>query len=77
MEIIEKQMDIASLESIFKTAGIKAGDKVIFLVRHSQVSISKNPVGSLWGSLKSKKDALQLKEEAYESLGDMLNEKLR
>lgn len=77
MKIIEKQMDITSLKSIFKTAGIKTGDRVIFLIKHSQVSISKNPVRSLWGSLKSKKDALELKEEAYESLGDMLNEKLQ
>ena len=76
MQVIEKQLSKVLLNNMLKNAGIKVGERILLLVRKNQVHITKNPVQALWGSLSSKKDALKLKEEAYESLGELLDEKL-
>lgn len=62
--------------NILNSAGISEDDKVLILVKPSSVHITKNPVESLWGSLKSKKDALELKMETYEEIGEILDDKL-
>jgi len=41
-----------------------------------KVEIARNPARALWGSLKSKKSADQLKMEAYKEMGDMINAKV-
>lgn len=71
-EVVTKKF----LEAILKQAGFQIGEEVFVTVASQKVEVAKNPARALWGSLKSKKSADQLKMEAYEELGDIINAKI-
>ena len=64
------------LEELVKEAGFKTGDEVLVSVQPERIELRGNPAKALWGSLKSSKRASQLRAEAYEELGDLVNAKI-
>jgi Arc/MetJ-type ribon-helix-helix transcriptional regulator len=76
-EIWEKEiLSPDSLEKLFLRSGLRLGDEVIVRIKPQGLEIATNPARALWGSLRSSKDASQLKLEAYEEMGDLLDAKL-
>ncbi|MBU1627042.1 hypothetical protein KKB18_06700 [bacterium] len=71
-EVVTKKF----LEAILRQAGFQMGEEVFVTVAPQKVKVVKNPAMALWGSLKSKKSTDQLKIEAYEEMGDMMNAKV-
>ena len=71
-EVVPKKF----LETILRQAGFRMGEEVFVTMGHQKVEVARNPARALWGSLKSKKSAEQLKMESYEELGDMINVKI-
>ena len=76
-EIWEKEiLSPDSLEKLLLRSGLRLGDEVIVRSKPQGLEITTNPARALWGSLRSSKDASQLKLEAYEEMGDLLDAKL-
>jgi Arc/MetJ-type ribon-helix-helix transcriptional regulator len=65
-----------SLEKLLLRSGLRLGDEVIVRIKPQGLEIATNPARALWGSLRSSKDASQLKLEAYEEMGELLDAKL-
>jgi len=77
MELTRKEVVTKNFfEAILKQTSFQMGEEVFVTISPQKVEIAKNPARALWGSLKSKKSADQLKMEAYEELGDMINAKI-
>lgn len=76
-EIWEKEtLSPDSFEKLLLRSGLRPGDEVIVRIKSQGLEITTNPARSLWGSLRSSKDASQLKLEAYEEMGGLLDAKL-
>ena len=77
MKSIQKQMKLRPklLEELVKEAGLQTGDNVLVSVQPERIELKKNPAMDLWGSLNSSKKTSQLRTEAYEDLGDIVNAK--
>jgi len=77
MQTVNKQiLSLESLEELLLRSGLRLGDEVIIRIKPQGLEITTNPARALWGSLRSSKDASQLKLEAYEEMGDLLDAKL-
>jgi hypothetical protein len=63
------------LEELVKEAGFQNGDEVLVSVQPERIELRRDPVKALWGSLKSSKKTSQLRNEAYEELGDLISAK--
>jgi hypothetical protein len=76
MEVIEAELTSTEIiQNALASAGISLGDRVLMVIGEHHVHITKNPVDALWGSLKSRKNALELKTEAIEAIGELIDEK--
>ena len=69
-------LGLDSLEKLLLRSGLRLGDEVIVRIKPQGLEITANPARALWGSLRSSKDASQLKLEAYEEMGDLLDAKV-
>ena len=77
MQTVNRQiLSLDSLEELLLRTGLRLGDEVIVRIKPQGLEITTNPARALWGSLRSSKDASQLKLEAYEEMGDLLDAKL-
>ena len=77
MQTVNRQiLSLDSLEELLLRTGLRLGDEVIVRIKPQGLEITTNPARALWGSLRSSKDASQLKLEAYEEMGDLLGAKL-
>ena len=77
MHTVTKEiLNLDSLEKLLLRSGLRLGDEVIVRIKPQGLEITTNPARALWGSLRSSKDASQLKLEAYEEMGDLLGAKL-
>jgi hypothetical protein len=76
MKTVKKEiLNLDSLEKLLLRSGLRLGDEVIVRIRPQGLEITANPARALWGSLRSSKDASQLKLEAYEEMGEWLDAK--
>jgi hypothetical protein len=70
MSIMEKTIiDFPTFMELMRRAGLKPEEEVLVSVRPQRIEISTNPAEALWGTLKSKRSAEELRLEAYEDLG--------
>lgn len=77
MHTVTKEiLSLDSLEKLLLRSGLRLGDEVIVRIRPQGLEITANPARALWGSLRSSKDASQLKLEAYEEMGELLDDKV-
>jgi hypothetical protein len=77
MHTVTKEiLSLDSLEKLILRSGLKLGDEVVVHLKLQGLEITTNPARALWGSLRSSKDASQLKLEAYEEMGDLLDVKV-
>jgi hypothetical protein len=77
MHTVTKEiLSLDSLEKLLLRSGLRLGDEVIVHVKLQGLEIAANPARALWGSLRSSKDASQLKLEAYDEMGDLLDAKV-
>ena len=77
MQTVNKEiLNLDSLEELLLRSGLRLGDEVIVRVKPQRLEITANPARALWGSLRSSKDASQLKLEVYEEMGELLDAKL-
>jgi len=77
MAMMEKTIiDFPTFMELMRRAGLKPEEEVFVSVQPQRIEISTNPAEALWGTLKSKKSAEELRLEAYEDLGEYLNAKI-
>ena len=77
MQTVNRQiLSLDSLEELLLRTGLRLGDEVIVRIKPQGLEITTNAARALWGSLRSSKDASQLKLEVYEEMGDLLDAKL-
>jgi len=77
MAIMEKTIiDFPTFMELMRRAGLKPEEEVFVSVRPQRIEISTNPAEALWGTLKSKKSAEELRLEAYQDLGEYLDAKI-
>ncbi|MBL7065896.1 MAG: hypothetical protein ISS49_17100 [Anaerolineae bacterium] len=74
--VTKEVLSLDSLEKLLFRSGLRLGDEVIVHIKLQGLEITANPARALWGSLRSSKDAPQLKLEAYEEMGELLDAKL-
>jgi hypothetical protein len=77
MHTVTKEiLSLDSLEKHLLRSGLRLGDEVIVHIKLQGLEITTNPARALWGSLRSSQDSSQLKLEAYEEMGDLLDAKV-
>lgn len=77
MQTVTKEiLGLDSLEKLLLRSGLRLGDEVIVRIKPQGLEITANPATALWGSLRSSKDASQLRLDAYEEMGDLLDAKV-
>jgi hypothetical protein len=69
-------IDFPTFMELMRRAGLKPEEEVLVSVQPQRIEISTNPAEALWGTLKSKRSAEELRLEAYEDLGEYLDAKI-
>lgn len=76
MHTVTKEiLSLDALERLLLRSGLRLGEEVVVRIKRQGLEITASPARALWGSLHSSKDASQLKLEAYEEMGDLLDAK--
>ncbi|RLC66532.1 MAG: hypothetical protein DRI52_11925 [Chloroflexi bacterium] len=73
---IKETLSIEYLKRLIARSGLRLGDEVLVKIKPRGFEITASPAKSLWGSLRSSKDASRLEIEAYEEMGEFLNAKI-